>query len=188
MNVHSDHPQAQFRLAAFEQLDAAAFPTRRDEDWKYSGAPIARMLETHFQEAPQVQLEAETLESFRIPNLDAATFVFVNGVLQQQWSDFDQLPEGVQVVPVSQALEDEAKRQWMDSQLAHEGGTAQNTFLPLNRAFAQHGLYIEVAANVQADRPIYCLYLNTAAEQAHQSHPQLFVRSRTGSELTIIES
>jgi len=188
LNGHSDHPLAQFRLAAYDQLDKAAFPNRKDEDWKYSGAPIARMLETHFQEAATTTLDAEAINSFRIPGLEAATFVFINGVLQESLSNFDQLPAGTTVQTVATAMEDDDKRNWMESQVAHAGGTAQNTFLPLNRAFAQNGLYIEQAANTQADKPVYCLYLSTATEQAFQSHPQLFIRSKTGSELTVIES
>lgn len=188
LNGHSNHPMAQFRLAAYEQLDATAFPTRRDEDWKYSGAPIARMMDTQFQGATTSNANEETLAPFRIPGLEAATFVFINGHLQEQWSAFDQLPAGVQVIPVATALEDEEKRAWMESQVAEAGGTTQNTFLPLNRAFAQNGLYIEVAANTQAAFPVHFLHLNTASEQAHQSHPQLFVRSRKGSNLSIIES
>lgn len=188
LNGHASHPLAQFRLAAYEQLDTEAFPTRRDEDWKYSGAPIARMLENHFQLSTTTQIDQATIDSFRIPDLEAATFVFVNGVLQTDLAEFSKVPEGVSVLTVSAAMEDDAKRTWMKSQVSHAGGTAQNTFLPLNRAFAQNGLYIEVAANVQAAIPIHCLYLSTASEKAHLSHPQLFIRSNRGSELSVIES
>ena len=188
LNGHSNHPLAQFRLAAYEQLDGEAFPTRRDEDWKYSGAPVSRMLDTHFQEAPAVAFDAEAIAAFQIPNLDAATFVFVNGILQRELSDFDRIPEGVVLTTVATALEDDDKRQWMEQQVAHAGGTGRNTFLPLNRAFAQHGLYIEANANAQVDLPIHCLYLNTATEQAHQSNPQMFIRSNKGSNLSVIET
>lgn len=188
LNGHASHPLAQFRLAAYEQLDSEAFPTRRDEDWKYSGAPIGRILETHFQVNTDAKVDAATVDRFNIPGLEAATFVFVNGVLQQEWAEFSKVPEGVEVLTVSEAMEDDAKRSWMEDQVAQDGGTAQNTFLPLNRAFAQNGLYIEVAAKVQASTPIHCLYLNTATEQPHQSHPQMFIRSNKSSELTVIES
>ncbi|MEL7421498.1 MAG: Fe-S cluster assembly protein SufD [Bacteroidota bacterium] len=188
LNGHKNHPLAQFRLAAYQQLEAEAFPTRRDEDWKYSGAPVARMMDTHFQEASATQLTAADIAAFRIPNLEAATFVFINGVLQRELSEFDKVPAGVELLTVSAAIEDEEKRQWMEQQVAHAGGTEQNTFLALNRAFAQHGLYIEVSANAQVALPIHCLYLNTAGEQAHQSHPQMFIRSRKGSEFSVIES
>ncbi len=186
LNGHSEHPLAQFRLAAYKQLEGQDFPTRRDEDWKYSGAPIARMMENHFQETSAPAVDANTVAAYQIPELTAATFVFVNGILQEELSA-STLPKGVSVERLSTALENDEKRAWIEDQAAQAGGTEQNTFLPLNRAFAQHGLYIETERNAQIDTPIYCLYLNTATAEAHLSHPQLFVRVRVGSNLSVIE-
>lgn len=186
LNGHSEHPLAQFRLAAYEQLEGQDFPTRREEDWKYSGAPIARMMENRFQATSAPIVDAKTIAAYQIPELTAATFVFVNGVFQEALSA-STLPKGVSVEHLSTALENNEKRTWIEDQVAQAGGTEHNTFLPLNRAFAQHGLYIETERNAQVDLPIYCLYLNTPNEEAHLSNPQLFVRVRSGSTLSFIE-
>lgn len=186
LNGHSEHPLAHFRMTAYQQLEEQAFPTRRDEDWKYSGAPIARMMENRFQEATPVTVDDKTLAAFQIPGLEAATFIFINGILQEELSA-KTLPAGVSVERLSTALEDDTKRNWITKQAEYAGGTEQNTFLPFNQAFAQHGLYIETERNAQVDLPIYCLYLSTTGAEPHFSHPQLFVRVRGGSQLSIIE-
>lgn len=186
LNGQSEHPLAHFRMQGYEQFDKLAFPTRRDEDWKYSGAPIARMMENRYQQAKSTKVDAETLAAYQIPNLDVPTFVFVNGVLQEDLLPAN-LPAGVKIERLTEALQDNEKRAWIEEQAAQQSGTEQNTFLPLNQAFAQYGLYLETERNAQVETPLCFLHLSIAGEEAHFSHPQLFVRVRSGSQLSVIE-
>lgn len=188
LNGHADEPQAQFRKTAFAEFEGLNFPTRRDEDWKYSGSVIGRFLETDFQPAQAGQVSEAQVEALQFAGLEVTRIVFVNGVLDAGLSQLDNLPAGTQVQTVEEALQDETSRSWMEQQVAQAGGTGANTFLPLNRAFAQGGLLIQSERKAQVDRPIHILHISVPGETAHLTHPQLFVRAQGGSDLTIIES
>lgn len=180
---------AQFRQAGFDALHQAAFPTRADEDWKYSGSPVGRMLETHaFTVGTAPALDAQDVQAFFIPDLEVVRLVFVNGHLQPQWSDMDALPQGLTLLPMAEALEDAARRTEIEAETAYTGGTAQNAFLPLNRSMATQGVYLRAARNAAIDKPVHCVYISTPTGTPHSSYPQHVLHAETGSTLTLIES
>jgi len=181
-----DHPHAAFRRRAFRELQGLEFPTRRDEDWKYTS--VTSVIKQAYREGQPAALAQKDLEAISYPELNALKLVFTNGVLDPRHSDLDELPDGLHLLPVTQALEDDGIRRWMEVQIAQAGGTGKNTFLPLNRAFAAHGLFIRSDRNAAIERPIHLIYLSAAGEDAHFAHPQLFVQAQGGSRLTLIES
>ncbi|MCB0635021.1 MAG: Fe-S cluster assembly protein SufD, partial [Lewinella sp.] len=114
--------------------------------------------------------------------------VFINGRLNRELSQLDELPAEVSLRPLAEALEDSGLSTWIELQSAQPGGTARNAFLPLNRAFAEDGLVLTVGRNYRLERPIHLIYLSAPGEAAHIANPQLFVWAKTGSEVTFIES
>jgi len=180
---------AAFRQAGFDALQQVEFPTRSDEDWKYSGSPIGRMLEEQpFAPAFAPTLDAAQVQAFFIPDLEVVRLVFVNGHLQPQWSDMSDLPQGLTLRSMADALDDESHRTRIQSITEYEGGTAQNTFLPLNRSMATQGVYLHATRNAAIGKPVHCVYISTPTGTPHSSYPQHVVHAETGSELTLIES
>ena len=181
----TDHPHAGFRRNAFARLQSMDFPTRRDEDWKYTS--VNRILITPFRNGSLSSVSAAELANCQIPGLETTRMVFVNGVWDQSLSDLDRVPEGLILQPVHQAMEDPAVRKWIESQTARPGGTGQNAFLPMNLAFAQSGLYLRVGRNIAVDKPLHFIYFNTSEDQPHFSHPQIFLHAERSSTVTLIE-
>mgnify|MGYP005666409339 CR=1 FL=1 len=186
LNGEQDHPIGHFRQAGFRQLQELDFPTRRDEDWKYTS--VARIVENKFREGEVQQLSESDLQPYLLPGVAAIQLVFVNGHLQEGLSQMTDLPKGLTIQLVSDALKDEATRNWIEAQVQVEGGTGKNTFLPLNQAFAKEGIFIRADRNQPIDRPIHLVYISTPGAQIHFVHPQLFVLAESSSELTVIES
>lgn len=186
LNGHQDHPVVHFRKAGFKALQATDFPSRRDEDWKYTS--VSRILAPDYKKGSATEVSAASIKPFTYPDLKAILLVFVNGILDKSLSDMDILPEGLQLMEVANAAEDTAIYKWMEEQVAQEGGTGKNTFLPLNQAFADQGIFIGVAKKAQIDRPIHLLFVSTTQKEAQFMHPQLFVRAEQSSSVTIIES
>ncbi|MCB0599937.1 MAG: Fe-S cluster assembly protein SufD [Saprospiraceae bacterium] len=179
------HPFAQFRRAAFEQLQAMAFPTRRDEDWKYTS--VNRILITPFKYGTLVPISTAELAGSQIPGLETIRVVFVNGIWDPSLSDLNHLPDSCTLEPVRQAMEDQTKKEWIEIQSGYTGGTAQNAFLPMNLALGNHGIYLHIPKNEAVERPIHFIYFNTPDDQPHFSHPQIFLHAERSSAVTIIE-
>ncbi|MEL6943433.1 MAG: SufD family Fe-S cluster assembly protein, partial [Bacteroidota bacterium] len=186
LNGHSNHPIATFRKQAFAQFEQLDFPTMRDEDWKYTS--VKRIFQRPFQEGEAVDLTASQVQAFQFEGLETVSLVFVNGIWNKDLSDLSKLPNEIQLLTLEEALEDKTNKGWIETQAEQKGGTDKNTFLPLNHAFANNGVFIKIAKNYTFSTPIHLLNINVPSEEAHLTHPQLFVWAGVSSEVTIIES
>jgi Fe-S cluster assembly protein SufD len=177
LNGHRNEPISVLRREGFEMLIKEEFPSRRDEDWKYTS--ITPVINKKFTNAPKVEISGSALD------FNTHLVSFSNGYLMNDLPEID----GAVVMTVSEALKNENYKTWIDGQLAKQGGTARNTFLPLNQAFGASGIFIKVNKNCSVEKPIHISYLtkNTAADQAFFTSPQLFVWMDSGSNATIIE-
>jgi Fe-S cluster assembly protein SufD len=186
LNGHADHPLVHLHKNAMRELAKLDFPTRRDEDWKYT--PVNKIFRTQYGEAMDVRLDNNDIEPFLFEDLDVYRIVFINGIIDKQLSSLSELPPEVQVSSLSDALTNQDTRQWVEKVVQKRGGTDKNTFLELNRAFTRGGLVIRLAKNYQLKHPIHLLYITRTGEIPHFAHPQLFVKAERSSDLTVLES
>ena len=177
LNGHRNEPISVLRRKGFELLTQEDFPTRRDEDWKYTS--VTPIINKKFTDAPKVDVNIQPL------NFKTTSIVFSNGHL------ISALPSvnGMEVLTVADAMKNEGYKNWIEGQLGKTGGTARNTFLPLNQAFSSNGIFIKVNKNAEIELPLHIAYHhnNNSAEQAFFTSPQLFIWLEGGSNLTLIE-
>jgi Fe-S cluster assembly protein SufD len=178
LNGHRSEPISVLRKEGFEQLTKEDFPTRRDEDWKYTS--VTPIVNQKFVEAPMVELRDNPTTSF-----ETYPIQFSNGYL------ISQLPqvEGVEILTLADALKTEAYKHWIEGQLGKLGGTLKNTFLPLNQAFGSNGLFIKVKKNVTLSTPLHIQYNSNvlSGDQSFFTSPQMFIWMEGGSNAQIIE-
>jgi len=186
LNGHSQDPIALFRKRGYELLEGMDFPTRRDEDWKYTD--VQKMLKQRYAHGTTAYVTEDTVKALTFDSINAIPLVFINGNLSPEHSNLEDLPEGLHIHTVKDAVNDPANREWMQELSSQEGSTKQNTFVPLNLAFASNGYYIEVEPKAQIERPVHFIHINVASDQPHFSNPQLFVKVNKGASATVIES
>lgn len=186
LNGKRDYPISQFRQHAFKEFESESFPTRRDEDWKYTS--VTPILNVKYTDTEAANVSKQEIASLLYEELDSIKIVFVNGVKDEELTEIDDLPHGLNIYTVEQALKNEKLGGWIEEQVSWKGGTDRNTFLPFNRAFADQGLVITIDKNIKIDRPVHLIYVSKNETDAFIAHPQLFVLSEKGSDATIIES
>lgn len=186
VNGLKDHPITAFRKEAFLKLKEERFPTRKDEDWKYTN--VGPILKSAYQKGTEVAIDEAQLDNYLFDDLDVTRIVIVNGILNTSLSTLDTIPEGVSISSLQDALVDEEKAKTIANLKAQKSGTDVNTFLPMNQAFAQNGYFIETEGKAVIERPFHFIYINTKSDESHFVHPQLFVKAGKSSEVTIIES
>lgn len=175
-------------LAAIQQRAANAlaslrFPTRRDEDWKYTS--VTPIVSKQWQLPEMRTLPDEVLEGARFEGLDAIRLVFINGQWHPDLSTHaSEWPEGLFIAPVYQVLATEHSSWLAESLQSHT--SHHNPFVVLNTAFGNNGLYIEAAENTEIDRPIHVMMLSVGDVPFMQC-PQLWVHAKRNSALSIIE-
>lgn len=173
-----------FRQDALSRFRQCGLPTTKDEDWKYTS--LRAITENRFRlPGSDVTATKAQVESARVPELDAARLVFVNGRFQQALSDIDSLPAGVRVRSLANAMEENPEA--LSGALSRESGLDYTPFTALNSAFVSDGALVELDADTQCKRPIELLFLSVPGDEAFVFHPRVMVHMARGSEATVLE-
>ena len=185
----SDNPGPSW-LSALRQSAAArfaevGFPTRRDEEWRFTNvSPIA---ETPFTLATKAQseLSAEGLSRFTYQDLAGTQMVFVNGHFASDLSSAT-FPDGVSVKTLAAAMADNSPL--VEKHLGKSAKFDTESFVALNTAALEDGAFVHVAAGAILTAPIHLLYISTAEAGPTVSHPRTLIIIEENSEVTLIES
>lgn len=160
-----------WRSQQLEEFLQRGFPTRRDENWKYT--PVTDLLAHAFAlPKPSVSVVQPDLVIEKLPN--SYQLVFIDGVFSPAHSLLADLPEKLvltnnadqqtSVLPAQQKL---------------------SVFHWLNGALMADGLFLEVPNNLELAKPIHMVYLTTTPEFMH--HPRHHIRLGAHSRVTILE-
>jgi Fe-S cluster assembly protein SufD len=170
----------QARESAMAQFERLGFPTTRLEQWRFTSvAPIA---ERTFSLARNGVGSVDPAIVAPIGNGGLAAVV-VNGRFAAQASSLKNLPKGVQILGLEQALENDPNS--IEPYLAKLTLTQSNAFTSLNTAFIRDGLVIFIAPHTVVETPIEIVFASTGADAV--SHPRLLVVAGEGSAITLLE-
>lgn len=135
------------------------FPSRQEEAWKYldltqlakeTFTPLSRCTAPkHFQ--PEISPGHSAL-------------VFFNGTFQPEHSHLDTLPEGVILLPLSQAIQTHEDQIQSFLEISDPG---THPFVSLNTAFLSDGLFLYMPPHITLTKPIHCLHFNQSPGMWH---------------------
>jgi Fe-S cluster assembly protein SufD len=172
------------RESAFAEFGRVGFPTVREEEWKYTNtAPIAGAAFTpSLGPAPSLngELKKLTLEESRHSQL-----VFVNGIFQPESSSTKNLPAGVVIADLADAVAKPQYEALLRPQL--ESGHQGSGFMALNTAFFRSGAFVLIPRGVEIKSPIHLLFISNATN-GDASFPRVAVIAEENSSATIVES
>jgi Fe-S cluster assembly protein SufD len=170
-----------------ENLDAFAasgLPDTRVEAWKYTAL---RALGQRRFAAIDIGLAVAAVDAddLLLPGVDGARLVFVNGVFHAGLSRVEDMPEGLTLQPLSQALAgDTEPLRFSLSRYYREPGDA---FARINAASAQDGVVLRVAAHAKIARPVQLVFVAAAAEADLAWHVRNVIELGEGAELHLVE-
>jgi len=168
-------------LAAFAE---AGLPDTRVEAWKYTAlrALSQRRFVQGDAQAATREVDAAALV---LPGLDGPRLVFVNGAFRGDLSDLANLPAGLTLQPLSQALAQDAEPlRFALSRRYRERGDA---FARLNAAQAADGVVLRVAAGAKIAVPVQLVFVGAAAGDELAWHARNVVELGEGAGLTLVE-
>ena len=171
------------RQSGRETFERLGFPKVSQEEWRNTNvAPIAR---TEFQPAAASAhgLTREKLKPFLMDG--CIDLVFVNGLLAEELSALSDLPAGVTVGSLKQALETSP-----DLVVPHLGqhADAENPFVALNSANFEDGLFLHVPRNTVVEKTVQALFIGTAGDTPIVGYPRNLVVAEPSSQVTVIET
>ena len=171
------------RTQALSRFADMRFPTRRDEDWKYTA--VNRIVDTEYALPSPVVLGNKWLSGIKTNSFTPNTLVFVNGMLIRELSNMQDRPESVHVMSVQDALENSTTREILDKYFLQNA--KDNVFTTLNTAFSDKGLFVHIPKNSVVKNPIRFVYVITAKSNPVFVNPQHYVLAEANSQVTFVD-
>ena len=168
-------------LASFARL---GFPTKRDEDWKFTN--VTPISSTDFALANGASgVDAADLEGFRLSGVESSRVVFVNGRHSPDLSTLLTQEQGVIVGSLADALVEE--RELVERHLSRYADYRTDAFTALNTAFTEDGGFVYVPKGVVVEQPIHFLFVSASAPEPTMTHPRTLIVAEEASQVTVVE-
>ena len=171
--------------AAAARFAAVGFPTRRDEEWRFTN--VSPIVETPFTLASEAQsrLTTEGLRPFTYEGMGGTQLVFVNGHFHADLSS-PAFPSGVVVSSLAAAMA--AYPDVVEANLGRHAQFDTQAFVALNTAALEDGAFVRIKRGVVVDEPIHLLFISTPSAGPTVSHPRTLIVAEENCQATIVES
>jgi Fe-S cluster assembly protein SufD len=157
-------------------------PRARDEAWKYTSL---RALEQRRYANGDVDVATRAVDAgaFKLPGIDGARLVFVNGAFR---ADLSTLPV-LDGLVTSFADDGAVSLPLARDRDADSAESRAEAFVRLNVALAGPGLVLRVAAGVHIDEPVHLVFAGAAAEADVAWQLRALIEIGAGASLRLIE-
>lgn len=170
------------RATAIDRFAQRGFPTRRDEEWKYTNLAA---LENHPFFAAAARPDRATARaianSLALEDEAGHVLVFHNGHYMPSLSAAGKLPAGVQLCSLADALNaaPEALEPWLWDE------EPQSAFGALNAAFMSDGAFLRLERGTVLEEPVHLLFISTGTDG--MCHAKNIIVAEEGAAATVIE-
>ena len=174
----------QLRKSAINNFQELNFPTQKDEEWKYTN--ISPLAKHNFSPAMNKEaVSSEIINNFLFDKLEHSLLVFVNGIYSPELSKITDLPKGVEVGNIAEAIKS-------DNPLVkkHLGNYAKNEnyfFTTLSSAFIKDGAFVYVPDGKVVEEAIHIIFYTSSENKKLITQPRNLFIAGKNSQVSIIE-
>lgn len=178
------------RENSFDQFERAGFPNIKQEEWKYTNVtPIAKANFAPVLSGNGTALAKDDgLAAFIYEEARQSRLVFVNGMLREELSSLEALPDSVVAMDLREALRSSQYEAIVREHLEHHA--EKNGFAALNTALFTSGLFLKIPRGTSIEAPIHLLFIGEGLNEtaAPAAFPRVLIVAEENSAATIIES
>lgn len=172
------------RHQALRAFMERGLPDTRDELWKYTALrALQQQAYAPCDEDAASRSVADDL--LRLDGCAGPRAVFVNGTFRVDLSRLDNLPEGLTLQPLSEAMQRQSEP--LRFLLAARADEDEDGLTLLNRALAADGLIVRVADGVRASQPLHVVHVGASAGSAVGWHLRDLIELGEGASLAVVE-
>ncbi|HET6249899.1 MAG TPA: Fe-S cluster assembly protein SufD [Tepidisphaeraceae bacterium] len=175
------------RKTGIDRFDLVGFPNKRQEEWRQTD--VSAIARTAFRHLPAGVCDsaAALARKFSFGKDAACELVFVNGHFARELSHYTQLPHGVRVDNLTDALADD-RTPLVEQHLGQYADVEKNPFVALNTGFIRDGARIYIPRGAVVANPIHMLFVSSPGDGPSVAHPRLLVVADNASQCTVVES
>lgn len=183
-NVDVEHSVHDIRTEAIKNFEAKGFPSRKEEEWKYTSLNTLQKVDFSIFPKAESILDYKDVKKYFMHEIDTYKVVFVDGVYSSYLSETTH--DGVDVCLMSAALSKPMYKPVIDVYF-NKIASKDDSLTTLNTAFSREGAYIYIPKNQVPKKPIEILHFSTGNEAAMMLQPRNLIIAEENSELQIIE-
>ena len=171
------------RESALNFFTSKGFPTRKDEDWKYTSVmPIAQASFTVNKPVDNGVSES-ALTPYLLGDSETCQLVFIDGHFAPDLSQVPDLPAGAQLMDLASALHQPPKA--LTCHLTQYADAHAHAFSALNTVFMQDGIFLYLPAGVNHAVNIHALFI--ASQANHFSNIRNLIILEDQAQATLVE-
>jgi Fe-S cluster assembly protein SufD len=180
----------ELRRRSIDQFESVGFPSSKDEEWRFTN--IQPIVTTPFALPDPSAARADAasagalVEQFSFASDARVELVFVNGTFSADLSRLTDLPRGVKVGTLADAIGADASR--VQRALARYADIQANPFVALNTGFIRDGAYIYLPRGTTLQGPIHLLFVSVPNGEPMVTHPRVLIVAEDNVEAQIVES
>lgn len=182
-HVDMDSDIHSIRNEAMKFFEAKGFPTKKEEDWKYTS--LNKILKENYSLFPKKEdaVEYKDIKKYFIHDIDTYKIVFMDGIYSSHLSETTH--DKIDACLISAALTRPKYKAIIDRYFNKIA--PKNSLTSLNTAFAHEGAFINIPKNTVTDKPIQILNFATGNESALMIQPRNLIVVGENSHVQIIE-
>ena len=194
-SVDTDSKVHEIRTEAMENFEKLGFPTKKEEDWKYTS--LKSVFNHDYGILPEIDshIELKDIKKYFLHEIESYKIVFVDGAYSSFLSDTTH--DGADICLLSAALK-KPKYQMIIDHYFDKITSKNDSLTSLNTAFSKEGAFINIPKNTVLEKPIQILYFSTGSEKeillqprnliiiGENSHVQIYERHQNLSNNTVL--
>ncbi len=183
-NIDLDSKVHEIRTAALESFEKYGFPSKRNEEWKYTS--LNSILKNDYTLFPQSEtaIELKEVKKYFLHEIESFKIVFIDGVYSSFLSDTSH--EMADVCILSSALKQPKYKMVVDHYFGAVAST-EDGLTSLNTAFSKEGAFIHIPKNVVLPKPVQILNFSTGSEKEIMLQPRNLIVVGENSHVQIYE-
>lgn len=148
----------QHKLDAFDSFDKLGFPTRKNEEWKYTNvAAFTRAsLNPLFFPSPHLNIKKKDFRYY--DNIKANKVVFVNGSYQEHLSEIIEQNDNIIIKSFNKAIEE--NRETIEKYFNQIARNESDVFTALNTSMFGDGFFVHIKKNTIPEFPILWIFIS----------------------------
>ena len=174
-----------YQEESMELFRSAGLPLPGSEEWKYTNLAGLRKRKFTLEGAQPQQIAPADLSELLICDPTGFLAVFVNGTFSEEHSRLPEVGSGLEVEPLSAAIERGAAG--VEELVSSGKAFGFESFADLNSALFHSGACIHVAKGAEIKEPLYLLHINDSPDGSLMIHPRNVVCLEEGARLSLIE-
>ena len=182
LNGDAKKPVHKIRQEAFKRFEEKGFPTKRDEEWKYTNLRPILKHDFRILNKSENAIDFKDVKRFFLSDVDTYKLVFIDGVFSSWLSETTH--SKFDICTLSSMLN---KYEDVTEKYFNKALPETETMAAVNTAFAKEGAFIRIKKNQTVDKPVQICFFTTAHDYEIMTQPRNLIVVEENSEVKIVE-